>query len=56
MPIHIPETQQEKLEVALWLGGQGDVTAAVQRRITRYGLTFGAALITREMRETYRWN
>lgn len=56
MTIVCEETLDEKTEIALWLSGQGDATAAVRRRIAINGLTFGAALITRGMSDRYRDN
>ncbi len=50
------QTEQEKIEVALWVAGKGDVTPAVQDALTRNSLTFGAALITREVSDGYRRN
>ena len=56
MPIKWPQTEQEKIEVAEYLAGIGPVTAAVVDATTRYGLTFGAALITRRYSDGCRNN
>lgn len=56
MPVLIPETKADKIEVMLWLGGQGPLTPAVHRRIERNGITFGAALITRSYSDGYTKN
>lgn len=56
MPIKWAQTEQEKIEIALWVGGQGDATPLVRAAITRTGLTLGAALITREASDGFRWN
>ena len=47
MTILFDETREEKLQVMLWLCGQGPETRAVKRKIQVTGITFGAALITR---------
>lgn len=47
MPVLFEQTRQEKLEVMLWIGGQGPETPAVRKAIVRMYLTFGIALITR---------
>jgi hypothetical protein len=56
MPIKWAQTEQEKIEVALWVANKGPVTPAVQDAWTRTSLTFGAALITREVSDAYRRN
>lgn len=48
MPIKWAQTRQEATEVAEWVAGKGPVTKAVQDATLRFGLTFGAALITRQ--------
>jgi hypothetical protein len=56
MPIKWAQTLQEKIEVAEWTAGFGPVTAAVRDAWLRTGLTFGAALITREASDAYLRN
>jgi hypothetical protein len=56
MPIKWPQTDQEKIEVAEWMSGTGEVTKAVMDAIARNALTFGAALITRKYSDAYRRN
>ncbi len=56
MPIKWAQTLQEKTEVAEWIAGKGPVTKAVQDASVRFGLTFGAALITRRYSDAYARN
>ena len=53
MQIKFEQTRQEEIEVAEWLAGIGPVTSAVQDATTRFGITFGAALITRKYSDGY---
>lgn len=53
MPIIWKQTKQEKIEVMEWAAGVGEHTAAVADAITRNGLTFGAALITRKFSDNF---
>lgn len=56
MPIKWAQTMQEKTEVAEWIAGTGPITRAVQDATVRFGVTFGAALITRKYSEAYQSN
>lgn len=56
MHIKWQQTRQEQTEVAEWISGKGPVTKAVQDATTRYGITFGAALITRRYSDGYKTN
>ncbi len=56
MPIKWSQTRQEQIEVAEWIAGTGPVTKAVQDATIRYGVTFGAALITRRYSDAYTRN
>lgn len=56
MPIKWAQTRQEQIEVAEWVAGAGPVTQAVQEATRRYGVTFGAALITRKFSDAFRRN
>ena len=56
MPIKWAQTRQEAIEVAEWLAGKGPVTSAVQDATVRYGVTFGAALITRKYSDGFEHN
>ena len=56
MPIKWPQTRQDQIEVAEWMAGTGPITPAVQDATFRYGITFGAALITRKWSDGYRYN
>jgi hypothetical protein len=56
MPIKWPQTRQDAIEVAEWIAGTGPVTRAVQEATVRYGVTFGAALITRKHSEGFARN
>lgn len=56
VPIKWEQTRQEKIEVAEWIAGTGPVTEAVQDATRRFGLTFGAALITRRFSDGYKTN
>ena len=56
MPIKWSQTLQEKTEVAEWVAGTGPVTKAVQDATTRFGVTFGAALITRKYSNGFSLN
>ncbi len=56
MPIKWSQTLQEKTEVAEWIAGIGPVTKAVQDATVRFGVTFGAALITRRYSDAYSRN
>lgn len=56
MPIKWKQTLQEKIEVAEWIAGTGPITQAVQDATIRFGITFGAALITRRYSDAYQRN
>ncbi len=56
MVIKFTQTLQEQTEVAEWIAGIGPVTKAVQDATVRYGVTFGAALITRGYSDGYERN
>jgi hypothetical protein len=56
MQVKFAQTLQQKTEVALWIAGKGPVTPAVKDVLLRCGLTFGAALITREVSDGYKRN
>ena len=56
MPIKWAQTLQEQTEVAEWIAGIGLITPAVQDAILRYGITFGAALITRNRSDGFARN
>ena len=56
MPIKWSQTLQEKIEVAEWIAGTGPVTQAVQDATIRFGVTFGAALITRKYSAAFKNN
>lgn len=56
MQIKFEQTETQKIEVALWIAGKGPATPAVHNLLLRCGLTFGAALITREVSDGYRRN
>lgn len=56
MQIKFEQTRQAQIEVAEWIAGIGEVTAAVRDAWLRNGLTFGAALITRQVSGTFRNN
>lgn len=56
MSIKWSQTLQEKIEVAEWIAGIGPVTRAVQDATMRFGITFGAALITRRYSDGYARN
>lgn len=56
MQIKFEQTREQQIEVAEWLAGSGPFTPAVHDAVVRNGLTFGAALITRQASETFRNN
>lgn len=56
MPIKWAQTMQEKTEVAEWIAGTGPITRAVQDATVRFGVTFGAALITRKWSDGFSLN
>jgi len=56
MPIKWSQSRQDQIEVAEWMAGTGPVTAAVQDATLRYGVTFGAALITRKWSDGFKNN
>lgn len=56
MLIKWKQTQQEKIEVAEWVAGTGPITPAVQDATIRFGVTFGAALITRKWSDGFPLN
>lgn len=56
MPIKWAQTRQQQTEVAEWIAGFGPVTPAVQDATMRFGVTFGAALITRKFSDGFLQN
>ena len=56
MKIKYKMSRQDEIEVAEWIAGKGPVTPAVQEATRRYGLTFGAAIITREASDGFSKN
>jgi hypothetical protein len=56
MPIKWAQTEQEKIEIAEWVAGTGPATPAVKDMLTRHGLSFAAALITRKMSDGFQNN
>jgi hypothetical protein len=56
MQVKFKQTREQQTEIMLWQAGKGPITPAVRDALTRNGLTFGAALITREVSDGYRRN
>lgn len=49
-------TKQEQIEIMEWVAGIGPITPAVKEATIRYGVTFGAALITRNASDGFLRN